>query len=394
MERGSIRLAALLLAFSVGITAASIFDFRPAHMAEGPPEINEPEANPPVVTSDASLEMVFVIDTTGSMGGLIEGAKQKVWSIVNDVQQRPSRPSVKVGLVAYRDRGDDYVTQVTPLTDDLDKVYSILMDLEAAGGGDGPENVRAALADGLGKANWSQTRTGLAQIIFLVGDAPPHDYQNEPDVLATAREAVNNQIMINTIQCGSQAETTPIWQQIAQYGKGKYFAIAQDGGVETIDTPYDKDLAELGRKIGTTYLAYGDASTRARNADELAAIESKISRSASNTAMADRSLNKAMNKDAYRGDLIQDLENGRIKLGDVKNEALPEDLLRLSGPDREREITRRLAERKMLKKQVLELAKKRDAFIAEQRKKSTKPGGFDSAVAAALNEQLQRRGIR
>jgi hypothetical protein len=110
--------------------------------------------------------------------------------------------------------------------------------------------------------------------------------------------------------------------------------------------------------------------------------------------MADRSLNKAMNKDAYRGDLIQDLENGRIKLGDVKNEALPEDLLRLSGPDREREITRRLAERKMLKKQVLELAKKRDAFIAEQRKKSTKPGGFDSAVAAALNEQLQRRGIK
>ena len=60
--------------------------------------------------------------------------------------QTSSLSSVKVGLVAYRDRGDQYVTQVLPLTEDLDKVYSTLMDYEAAGGGDEEENVRRALA--------------------------------------------------------------------------------------------------------------------------------------------------------------------------------------------------------------------------------------------------------
>src|SRR6266705_969553 len=75
-----------------------------------------------------TIEMVFVLDTTGSMGGLIEGAKQKIWSIVNDVQKSPSRPNMRIGLVAYRDHGDAYVTKVLPITSDLDRVYTTLME--------------------------------------------------------------------------------------------------------------------------------------------------------------------------------------------------------------------------------------------------------------------------
>src|SRR6476659_4916413 len=126
MEKKAFKIAIMLLAFSVGVTAASIFYFQPVSSADGPPPISD-EGQPPMSTNkQAALEMVFVLDTTGSMGGLLEGAKQKIWSIVNEVQQKQSRPSVKVGLVAYRDRGDAYVTQVTPLTEDLDKVYSNL----------------------------------------------------------------------------------------------------------------------------------------------------------------------------------------------------------------------------------------------------------------------------
>lgn len=393
METKAFRAAVMLLAFSVGITAASIFYFQPAFMAEVPPVETD---GPPVKNSadDFSLEMVFVIDTTGSMGGLIEGAKQKVWSIVNDVQQRASRPSVKVGLVAYRDRGDVYVTQVTPLTDDLDKVYTTLMDLQAAGGGDGPENVRAALAEGYSKAGWSEPRAGLAQIMFLVGDAPPHAYENEPDVIDTARQAVRRQIIVNTIQCGTQSDTKEIWQQVAQYGQGKYFAIAQDGGVETIETPYDAKLAELGRTIGGTYIAYGDKPTQTMNTDAVVAAESKISAGASNTAQADRTMNKALNKDAYRGDLLQDIENGRVRLTDLKEDALPDDLKKLSKAEREKVVARRLDERKRIRAEIMELGKQRTAFIAEQRKSVSRKGGFDEAVAAALNEQLLKRGVK
>src|SRR5262245_34192003 len=92
------------------------------------------EKKPIEVANDANpnekktLEMVFALDTTGSMGGLIEGAKQRIWGIVNEVMQSESRPNVRIGLVAYRDRGDRYVTEVFPVTDNLDAVYTTLMD--------------------------------------------------------------------------------------------------------------------------------------------------------------------------------------------------------------------------------------------------------------------------
>src|SRR6185369_7359814 len=117
---------------------------------------------------------VFVIDTTGSMNGLLQAAKQRIWRIVNDVI-REQHSSVRIGLVAYRDHGDEYVTQLLPLTEDLDKVYMTLMDYEAAGGGDSAEDVQAALAESVQKIPWSPAAPGLSRIIFLVGDAPAHD---------------------------------------------------------------------------------------------------------------------------------------------------------------------------------------------------------------------------
>src|SRR5262245_66585641 len=98
--------------------------------------------------------MVFVIDTTGSMGGLIEGAKQKTWQIINEVMQKRSKPHVRVGLVAYRDKGDAYVTKVLPLTEDLDKVYMNLMDYQAGGGGDVPGAVGCVLSVAVERAGW------------------------------------------------------------------------------------------------------------------------------------------------------------------------------------------------------------------------------------------------
>src|SRR5262245_4872243 len=66
------------------------------------------------------VEVVFCLDTTGSMSGLIDAAKQKIWAISNQIASGNPTPRVKIGLVAYRDRGDAYVTKITDLTDDLD----------------------------------------------------------------------------------------------------------------------------------------------------------------------------------------------------------------------------------------------------------------------------------
>src|SRR5271155_6139328 len=67
------------------------------------------------------VEVVFCLDTTGSMGGLIEGAKVKIWAICNQIASGKPSPDLKVGLVAFRDKGDDYITKVFDLTDNLDE---------------------------------------------------------------------------------------------------------------------------------------------------------------------------------------------------------------------------------------------------------------------------------
>src|SRR5437763_15819601 len=87
------------------------------------------------------IEVCFVIDTTASMGGLIDGAKQKIWSIANEMISAKPTPELKLGLVAYRDRGDEYVVRSFNLTDDIDAIYGHLREFKAEGGGDTPESV-------------------------------------------------------------------------------------------------------------------------------------------------------------------------------------------------------------------------------------------------------------
>src|SRR3954462_122694 len=119
------------------------------------------------------VEVVFCLDTTGSMGGLIEGAKQKIWAISNQIVAGRPTPNLKVGLLAYRDRGDAYVTKMTELTDDLDQIYATIKEFKAEGGGDTPESVNQALNDSVTRFKWSDDKETL-RIVFLVGDAPPH----------------------------------------------------------------------------------------------------------------------------------------------------------------------------------------------------------------------------
>ncbi|HYN85965.1 MAG TPA: vWA domain-containing protein [Pyrinomonadaceae bacterium] len=398
MKKLSLRLAAALLTFTLGITASALL-INKTRATHGP------APRPPIAAEPNTLEMVFVLDTTGSMGGLLEGAKQKIWSIVNEVQQQPAKPSVRIGLVAYRDRGDAYVTQVLPLTNDLDRVYTTLMDFRAEGGGDTPENVRRALADAVARAGWSQGKPDrVARIIFLVGDAPPHDdYRDEPDVLTTTQLAVERGMMVNTIQCGQLPQTGPVWEQIARRGEGQYFRIAQDGGVEAaVATPFDAKLSELASRLGGTYMAYGGGpgstgtTYRAAAAARQEAAEKSITASAPAAATADRAANKALNKDAYVGDLLQAIENGTLTLDAVPADDLPDDLQKLSKEERAKVVGTRLDERRKLRAEITTLSRQRDEFIAAERGKKTGKAqtGFDAAVATALKAQLARRGIK
>lgn len=394
MTKFTVRIITAVITFTIGVAIATAWVFN---------RTEEPRIAPVALRSNGpAMEMVFVLDTTASMGGLLSGAKQRIWGIINEVMQTSSLSSVKVGLVAYRDRGDQYITQVLPLTEDLDKVYSKLMDYQAEGGGDEEENVRRALADGVAIAGWSQPSSNRAQILFLVGDAPPHDYPDEPDTLITADLAVKQGIIVNTIQCGGSATTREVWEAIARRGQGQYFLIPLNGGVQAISTPYDEQLSQLGTRLGGTFVAYGGGagaegdSYRAARKEVADRIEYSIATRSAPEAKADRTVNKVLNSKAYIGDLLQDIENGSTKLESVKSEDLPSELQKLSAEERTKEIEKRLAERSEIRKQILALSKQRTEYIAakQQQRNGGVQNGFDAAISAALRQQIAKKGIK
>jgi uncharacterized protein YegL len=383
-----VKILTAIVTFAIGVALASVWLTRWAD-----PVIEPVTVAPPA----ARLEIVFVLDTTGSMGGLIEGAKQRIWGIVNEVMQE-SHSSVRIGLVAYRDRGDEYVTKILPLTADLDRVYTTLMDYRANGGGDEAEDVRTALAEAVYKVNWSASASDLSQIVFLVGDAPPHnDYTSASDTLITAAGALRKGIIVNTIQCGSMGETTRAWKAIAERGNGQYFAIADDGGVQTVSTPYDDEMGNLATTLGSTFLPYGFGTgtagrvARTEAAKQAAETEGRIVDMLP-TVKAERALNKVVNEQAYIGDLLQSIENGSVKLEDINPAELPEELQALDPAQRTAEVEKRLADRRTLRARILELSKQREAFVdAERSKTKSKGDGFDVVVAKTVKEQMARK---
>ena len=176
------------------------------------------EGVPSVAKIKPVVEVAFVLDTTGSMGGLIEGAKRKIWSIATAIVDANPDAEIRMGLVAYRDIGDEYVTKTFPLTKDIQDLYANLLELKARGGGDWPESVNEALHVGVTKLSWTQGAE-ICRIMFLVGDAPPHmDYAQDvkyPEVMRMARE---RGIVVNAVQAGGARDTERVWREIAQIG--------------------------------------------------------------------------------------------------------------------------------------------------------------------------------
>lgn len=330
-----------------------------------------------------AIDVVFAVDTTGSMGELIEGAKRTVWSIATHIRQTDPNANLRIGLVAYRDVGDVYVTRPFSLTGDLDAVYAELAAYNADGGDDPPENVAAALRDALAM-RW---RAGAKKLIFVVGDAPPIDRGDVPAYDVLAREAASTGIVVNAIRCGNNPKTAAAFQQLAQLGGGEFSTIAQDGGVRQVATPYDDQLAELSSRIDRTTVIVGDDAARRGYHEKMQAAEAAPAPSKADRASYYWQKAKAAKGRDVRadGDLVGAFQAGTADLGAVAPGSLPADLRGKSSAELKTEIERRAGEREQALRELADLAKQRDAYL------SSKKGGagFDAAVKATVEKQIK-----
>jgi hypothetical protein len=337
------------------------------------------------------IEVAFVLDSTGSMSGLIEGAKQKIWSIANSIIARTPVPEVRIGLVTYRDRGDEYVTRRFDLTDDLDAVFANLRTFTADGGGDDEESVNQALNEAVTQLAWSADASVL-KIVFLVGDYPPHmDYRDDVKYPLTCRDAAKRGIIINTVQCGDVPSTTPVWKDIARLSEGAYVALAQSGNMTVVATPYDDEIARVSAALGETVIAYGDSTRReeaTKKVAEAAAAPASVSadRAAFNLASGGKAIQGS-------GDLVADVAAGTVDVAKVKLDLLPPEMQKLSPSQRAALVGEAQKKRDALNATLTDLASKRATFLDQEQKRLAKAGGgdsFDTKVAEIIAAEAVR----
>jgi hypothetical protein len=354
------------------------------------PEPADPVGQAPVAAARPRVELVFALDTTGSMSGLIEGAKRKIWSLASFIAQGQPTPDLRVGLIAYRDIGDAYVTKVFDLDSDLDRVYRRLRAFHAEGGGDGPEHVARALDESVHKMSWSG-EPSVVKVIYLVGDAPPHtDYDDGYDYQRAARAAGKKGIQLHTILCGADRAAESAWRQIASLGGGQYMAIHQDGGVQEERSRYDDELAALNDKLGRTAIGFGAAAPAV-------AAEMKEAEAAPVAIKAARAGFMAKKRKAVggKGDLVEGLASGAVKLEDVQAD-LPGDMRAMSREEQAAVVAKKQNERNEITKRIDELSKLRQKELDAHEAAAAKAGaadGFDVAAKKALRRSVKDNAL-
>jgi Mg-chelatase subunit ChlD len=183
----------------------------------------------PVLRADISkpaIDVVFILDTTGSMSEEIESVKSTLKTVLSKLGQDVK---IRVGLVEYKDREDSFVTKTYALTSDVSSLSASIAGISAQGGGDTPEDVNSGLSVAVNQMQWSDK--AVARLAFLIADAPPHlDYQDGTPYSTSAKKAAEKGIKVFTVAAsGMDAQGQAVFRQIAQVTGGTNMFVLRGG---------------------------------------------------------------------------------------------------------------------------------------------------------------------
>lgn len=172
------------------------------------------------VPQNIPFDLLFILDTTGSMGEEINRLKNTIEIINLNLASLSLKPDIRFGMVLFKDRGDEYVTRIVPLTNDIEQFRTELNKVTASGGGDNPEDLQSALLDSLSKIKWNPNGIRLA---YIITDAPPHlDYGQTYTYVNAVHDGRAAGIKIYSVGTGGlNIMGEYILRQIAQYTYAK-----------------------------------------------------------------------------------------------------------------------------------------------------------------------------
>ena len=344
------------------------------------------------------IDVVLCLDVSGSMNGLVNSAKAKLWDIVNDLGKIQPTPNLRVSLYSYGhqtyDKNRGWVRKEIDLTVDLDEVYKKLNALTLNGGN---EYVTRVSKHALEEQKWSQDKKALRLIFVCGNESASQDAANK--IVDVARFAVKKDVIINTIYCQTpRFRVDAGWKQLAQLAEGEFTMIDQDKGTVSIATPFDKKMSELSSKLNTTYLACGTADFRRAKKDNQQQQDKNAGRSSA-AAEASRAQFKA--NGLYRNsawDLVDryKVDPKKFDLSKIPEKHLPKEMQKMKPKERLAFVKKKLEERNKLQKEIQDLSKKRSEHIqVEMKKRNLKNNkAFDEAIRKAVRKQAARKGLK
>lgn len=355
--------------------------------AEAPRGRDAPETPAPLV------EMAILLDVSGSMDGLIDQARSRIWTVVNELAAttRDGRtPDLRLALYAYGMNGQaeaGHMQQMLPLTDDLDAISAALFALKTSGSNEYCGQVLARAVDELA---WSSGDSYRA--IFIAGNES--FAQGPVEAHAICQRAIARGIVVNTIHCGSEADgRNHGWHEPARLADGKSLNIDQNQTQVAIAAPQDQRIAELNARLNRTYLAYGQKGAASHQRQ---VAEDSNAAAASPSSVAQRA--KAKSSKLYSNaqwDLVDAATDDGTVVEQMEVEALPAEMQAMTVAERKAYVAEKAAERATVQAALTKLVSERDTFIAAEKKRLAidESSGFEAAAQAALQEQLAERGF-
>jgi hypothetical protein len=316
-----------------------------------------------------TVQIALILDTSGSMDGLINQARSHLWNMV-DQMGRMTRVvngktrGVKIELALY-EYGNDalpsaggFIRQVQPFTGDLDKVSEKLHALFTNGGS---EYAGQAITTAVTQLQWSSDPNAM-KFVFVAGN---EEFDQGPISAAKAMEvAAGKDISVQLIFCGTKDET---WERAAKLAQSDLMTIDQNQVAQHIPAPQDDQILQLGQQLNNTYIAYGAEGGASMNRQKEAdASSAKLSKK---VAIERAQLKSKQSYDNRGWDLVDATTNQPKFLEETKDEYLPPEMRGKTLEEKKQIVAAKTKEREQLKAQIAKLEAERTTFIEAEKKK-------------------------
>ncbi len=384
------RAGALILTAFVGLAASA----QPIKVALEPKPIKHVITRP--AEDDPVIQLVICLDTSGSMDGLINQAKTRLWNVVSTLdgaRLKGQKPRLEVAIIQYgsshQSSAEGYLGVVLPFSNDLDRISEVLYSLQISGSA---EYCGMAVDRATRELEWLPTGEGVMKVLVIAGNEP--FTQGEVDYRMSVPTAVEYGITVNTVHCGDDhSGRSGEWYNAAKLGRGEYSVIDQNKKVRYIRCPQDDRINELNLELNGTYLYYGDAG---RDSSRRQMAQDKANESASPAAGLSRIAAKSQSSYSNsHWDLVDASKEKGFDYKKLDKKTLPKEMQNLTIDELKARVELERAKRSEIQSTILKLSAERQAWYDAELKRlgESNDEGLDSALAGALVSQAEKAGF-